>query len=230
MYCVQSAPYSLESPFHSPSWPLPPLVSSFPSFGSDASYSRSPWFSPASSSYSPINSSLLTAKHSSSFGPGPSSSFCPGPFLSSYPSEPPSPYSSFRSFVSQVTHSVPPPSSFEPSEHATALTGFHRIGQYAASVESRSIPGNSLRSGVLILPPAAALIISPHHPFNSHLTSTITSTPPPTTLPFTSLLRRPRSQIDVKTTPLPSLLQRLRTIRTPYPPPFHRHPSPYPQS
>ena len=136
MYCVQSAPYSMASLFHPQSGPPPPHESSCPPFGSDASYSRSPSFSPPSSSYSPIPSSSLAAKHSL-FGPDPSSSFDPGTSFSPYPSEPPS-YSSFRSFVSQVTRSVSP-LPFEPLEHATGLTGLPRIGQYATPAESRSI-------------------------------------------------------------------------------------------
>lgn len=160
MYCDESAPYSMASLSPSQSGPLPPLVSSCPPFGSEASYSRSPSFSPASSSYSPIYSSSMTAKHSSSFGPGPSLSFGPSTFSSAYPSEPPSSYSSFRSFVSQVTHCVSPP-SFESPEHATALTGIPRIGQDAPPVRSPSIQ-ESLRD---------------NQPTSSHLPPPLSSAP-----------------------------------------------------
>ncbi|MCJ1345348.1 hypothetical protein MMC31_003555 [Peltigera leucophlebia] len=169
MYCVQSTPYTLASPSHSPSGPLTPLVSSCPSFGPDVSYSRSPLFSPESSSYSPIYSSSFTAKHSS-FGPGRSSSFGPDPFFRSNPSEPPSSHSSFRSFASQVAHSVSPPSSFESPELATALTGSPRIGHYATPTEFCSIqeilqnqkPSSSAPTTLSILTPPVVPPPLPH--------------------------------------------------------------------
>lgn len=205
MYCVQSAPYSLASPFHSPSGPLPlpSLVSSCPSFGSDASYSRSPSFSSASSSHSPIYSSSLTAKHSSSFGPNQSSSFGPGPFFNSYPNEPPSSYSSFRSFVSQVTHSIPTPSSFESPEHDTALTGLPHIGQFVAPAESRSIQE--------ILPDQRPLSSHPPPLLSSVPTTRSILTPPVAPPP---LPHHPQSPSPV---PVRSLVLALKSTSKPFP-------------
>lgn len=182
----------MASLFPSQSRPLPPLVSSCPPLESKAS------FSPASSSYSPIYSSSLAAKHSSSFGPGPSSTFGPSTFFSSYPSEPPSSYSSFRSSVSQFTHSVSSP-SFESPEHATALPGLPRIAQHAAPLESRSIQE--------ILPDHQPSSSHPPPPLSSGPTtrSILTSpgTPPPlpvshhperpSPLPVCSLILAPKS-------------------------------------